>query len=359
MLVPPLHVPVFAWLLLAPAAAGSSSPARNPEMDAASYDFVAQFSVPLLPAVPNVVDLIEGIPGVSGSNDHHWLLVRNCSSGRDEAVLISGGTATPERAGTLIFTPSRSCERGWYLTSASGGLAEALHSAPRPAVVFAPSVVTVYGTVTPPTGSSIRCAGAGTMSSNDGAPCTLLFSPSVNGTALFNVVNDHVSIRDFRLEADTDAFVPMPGNAAVHALQRGVGSAASILLENLDIYGFFNGLVLDGTANSVVNNIQVANTASDGFVSKQAQGYWSNMQAINCGGHGLVLAEATYAHGVQPFMKSMQVFNTVSLSLCRSVALSLCCFIPLLYCCRCSIVEAGVFTRLRVASSLSTFTSTM
>ena len=60
--------------------------------------------------------------------------------------------------------------------------------------------------------------------------------------------------------------------------------AESIMLEDMDIYGFFNGSLLDSTMNSVVTNIQVANTVSNAIISRSAQRYmyWTNLQSINC-----------------------------------------------------------------------------
>ena len=45
------------------------------------------------------------------------------------------------------------------------------------------------------------------------------------------------------------------------------------MLEDMDIYGFFNGSLLDSTMNSVVTNIQVANTVSNAIISRSAQRY--------------------------------------------------------------------------------------
>jgi hypothetical protein len=158
---------------------GAVGPGRT-AVDGHAYNFPPQVrGGHLTAAVPNIITPTAGVPGISGTDQNHWLLISSCSGG-DQTVLIAGGTAAHGANGTLVFTPLKACAPGWTVQSASGGLDEALRSAPAAAAVeFSPQVapVVIHATVTPPRGSSILCQGGNPMSSNPGPACAIVFSP--------------------------------------------------------------------------------------------------------------------------------------------------------------------------------------
>jgi len=67
-------------------------------------------------------------PGVNGTDSGHYLYISGVT-GTAEAVLITGGTAVEGNpSGTVIFTPANNHSGAWTLSSATGGIQEAICS---------------------------------------------------------------------------------------------------------------------------------------------------------------------------------------------------------------------------------------
>jgi hypothetical protein len=76
--------------------------------------------------VVNTVTLTPVPKGINGSDQHHYILISG-GIGNTEIVLITGGTATSGgTSGTITFTPAFAHSGAWALSSATGGIEEAI-----------------------------------------------------------------------------------------------------------------------------------------------------------------------------------------------------------------------------------------
>lgn len=73
----------------------------------------------------NTITLPAGINGLNGVDTNHYLYISG-GTGTAEAVLITGGTYTPNLGGTVIFTPANNHSGAWTIQSATSGIQEAM-----------------------------------------------------------------------------------------------------------------------------------------------------------------------------------------------------------------------------------------
>lgn len=99
----------------------------TPSYPAANYIFTsAAQSGALTGGTAANITLTTCPPGVNGSDTFHPLYIGGAGA---ESVIITGGTcASGSLPGTLQFTPTNNHPSGWTLTSANGGVSEALQA---------------------------------------------------------------------------------------------------------------------------------------------------------------------------------------------------------------------------------------
>lgn len=103
---------------------------RSGSINASLFNFAAQTpGVDLTGGVMNVVTLSPVPAGVNGTDIEHWVYISGGTGGPPEAVLITGGTAVQGAAsGTIIFTPASNHTGTWQISTATGGIQEAICS---------------------------------------------------------------------------------------------------------------------------------------------------------------------------------------------------------------------------------------
>lgn len=236
--------------------------------------------------------------GVAGAHTDHYYYISG-GVGTAETVLGTGGTCTSgASSGTLTFTTVNTHTGSWTFASATAGIQEALYaSSTNKYVRIPPGSYTVRQTISPPAASVIEGPGAN-MSSN-AAPATITFT-SLN-SPLFKVWTDHVRISGLKLVQSGTA---VAGNAAVTTLAENDGdpyNAQAPMITDLEIQGFYNGIVVDGSSNAVVERNQVLQCVNDGFQSLGGGGRWNNNLANSNSGDGLKVSAGTYRSGVPRF----------------------------------------------------------
>ena len=119
-----------------------------PFLNAKNYNFAAQSPGGSLAAGANVVTIAPVPPGVNGSNTGYSVYISG-GAGTAEAAPVSGGTAVAGApSGTLIITCANTHSGAWTITSASGGIQEAVCALPaNGGVVVVASDVTLYTNV--------------------------------------------------------------------------------------------------------------------------------------------------------------------------------------------------------------------
>ena len=115
----------------------------------------------------NTVTLASCPLSVAGANANHYVYLSG-GTGTAESVLITGGTCTSGAAtGTITFTAANTHTGAWTVSSASGGLQEALYSVAdgaKVAVVVPEGTYNVYSTVSGGTRPvTISCASLGAI----------------------------------------------------------------------------------------------------------------------------------------------------------------------------------------------------
>jgi len=164
------------------------------------FDFTAiQPGGSLTSGIGNTVTIAVVPKGVNGTDTNHYLYISG-GTGAAEAVLITGGTATAGGLNqTLIFTPANNHSGAWTITSASGGLAEAIQDATY-RVINLTSNITLYNTVTIP--ATFQINGNGYTATWDG--------PSLGN--MFHIAGDNVTVQNFKAVLDdAEAFVKNSG----------------------------------------------------------------------------------------------------------------------------------------------------
>lgn len=123
----------------APPGGGTSSPnnwlttTNPPIVDVRRYNFPSvqqSIAMTLNAGVSNTVNLASCALGMSGTNIGYSVYISGGSGGPAEADLVTGGTCNgiSTSPGTLVFTPAFPHSGGWSISSASGGIAEALYA---------------------------------------------------------------------------------------------------------------------------------------------------------------------------------------------------------------------------------------
>lgn len=181
---------------------------RKPNVTGTSYEYSA---LPLVSAVDyqfsqapggsisigaNTVTLTPCPSGVAGADASHYVYL-SAGTGTAEAVLLTGGTCTSAAStGTIIFTAANTHSGAWTVTSATGGIQEALLANSSHAV-FLPAAGTyaVYAQIYVPwSGASIEGAGS-TITDNTTSGNLFFFDggTSQSRNALHNVYINTIS----------------------------------------------------------------------------------------------------------------------------------------------------------------------
>ena len=105
--------------------------ANPPWLLSTDFDFPAQQPGGTLTGGVGASITLTPVPlGVNGSDTGHYVYI-SAGTGAAEAVLITGGSATSGAAsGTLTFTPANNHSGAWTVTSATGGVQEAISYLP-------------------------------------------------------------------------------------------------------------------------------------------------------------------------------------------------------------------------------------
>jgi hypothetical protein len=270
-----------------------------------AHDFLPQTPGGSLTVGSNVLTLAPVPQGVNGADQKHYLYI-DSGTGTPEAVLITGGTAVSGAAsGTLFITCANTHSGAWRIQSATGGIQEAAIQARAAGggIVYVRGIVTVRATISVPTGVTITGAGSG-LSSGPNPAAQINFTP-LNLT-LFECFGDHFAISNMKLQQQGTA---VAGNVAIYTLQGDATHlAGSPYLQKLEIEYFYNAVIIDGSALCYVNNISAYKTVSDAFISRGAQGFWSDLVVTAAGGSSFVLASPTLAATVGPMMSGLHSF---------------------------------------------------
>ncbi|MCU1273241.1 MAG: hypothetical protein JWO48_672, partial [Bryobacterales bacterium] len=161
-----------------PGPAGPIGPAGSSGLGilATAYNFAAQTPGGSLSAgIAATVTMLPCPTGLNGADSGHYLYISG-GTGTAEAVLITGGTCTSGAGtGTVVFTPANSHTGGWTVTSASGGIQEAVCGLPSTGgdvVATVPVVLQANVSFCGKNPVSIRTTGVtgtGVLPSSDGA----------------------------------------------------------------------------------------------------------------------------------------------------------------------------------------------
>ncbi len=128
-----------------PAVAAFADP---PYIPSADYNFPAQAPGGSISIGSNSITMAPCPLGVNGSSANHYLQLSG-GTGTAEAALITGGTCTSgATTGTVIVTAANTHSGAWTVTSASGGIQEAVKAFPNGAVIILPAgTTTITGKV--------------------------------------------------------------------------------------------------------------------------------------------------------------------------------------------------------------------
>ncbi len=105
--------------------------APEPYIVAADYDFPAQTPGGTLTATVGASVTLTPVPlGVNGADTGHYVYI-SAGTGAAEAVLITGGSAVSgASSGSITFVPANSHSGAWTISSATGGVQEAISVLP-------------------------------------------------------------------------------------------------------------------------------------------------------------------------------------------------------------------------------------
>src|SRR4029077_3971729 len=108
--------------------AGAQNPPAKPSRYATEYNWSISPGGDLGQPGDKLVNLPSCPPGVTGKEPEYWVLLSG--SGISEPAKVTGGTCAGDgRAGSLRFTTANAHTAGYAISSASGGLQEALIAA--------------------------------------------------------------------------------------------------------------------------------------------------------------------------------------------------------------------------------------
>ena len=108
--------------------ARAQNPAARPSKYATEYNWSISPAADLGQPGDRVVNLPSCPPGVTGNEPEYWIFISG--SGTSEPAKVNGGTCAGDgRPGSLRFTTANAHSAGYAISSASGGLQEALIAA--------------------------------------------------------------------------------------------------------------------------------------------------------------------------------------------------------------------------------------
>jgi len=245
----------------------------------------------LIGGISNTITLPNVPLGVNGADSKHYLYISG-GTGAAEAVLITGGTATEGSTNqTLTFTPANSHSGAWTLSSATGGIQEAIIHAPKSssvgyqAKIYIPQNVTSYATINIPV-SAYVIEGAGYFGATITRPGT------TSNYHMFELTAG--SICEFR-NISLSAVSNVPPFALIHSL----GNANLRVLNTQLLNGYF-GILAEQPASLYVYESSWVNGVNDGQPQGGIKviGPASNIYIANCVIGGYVTGSNFNATGV-------------------------------------------------------------
>lgn len=264
------------------------------------YTFAVQpvGSPSLTAGITNTVTLATVPLGLNGSDVLHYIRISG-GTGTAEVVLVTGGTATSGGTNqTLSFVPANNHSGGYFLGTATAGIAEALNISSH--VYIPPGTYDLYGTVTPQAGSRIE--GGGFFA------CNLRWN-NLN-SKMFNLINDNITVTDMTFNQVGTAVSGSIGIASAGAGSLGAGLCNNAFLERLNLVAFYNAVSTHGGGGSFnLSDVYINNCVAGGVLSRASQGYWNHVVVVNNGGNAITLSPAAGSGGVTPFMSGIQTYN--------------------------------------------------
>ena len=312
-------------VLLAGTVANAQTSAKFRKMDAYITDGVYNAAMHAFPAkIPSVVAertltggvgatltfsaAMGGCPvGVAGADANHSLYISG-GVGTAEAVLITGGTCTSGAAsGTITFTPANTHSGTWNITSATGGIQEALSVAGAAgATINLPlGTTTMRSDLTVVTPSQLEGQGRGAVTFSFSGSTGLKMNPTsaVLGVAMRNVTINTTS-------TTTHAWtISKLTNAAFENIQiNGPGSGAG---------GTNNGINIAVFARSSMRNIEVRKFNGDciAFNGESSGGiYGANITMDECGAYDFNFTRTTAADSGDYYWYKLTGLNSTSVA---------------------------------------------
>jgi hypothetical protein len=243
------------------------------------YNFTAQTPGGTLTGGVGTTVTLTPVPvGVAGADTGHYLYISD-GTGTAEAVLITGGTATSgATTGTVTFTPANNHSGAWTITSATGGIQEALNipsilASYANTVLIPPVVITLRSPIN--ISKTCRLIGSGMYLTN------LLIPLAATFTGIEIETSDPVELRDFQLATQT---TPRAAGTGITVDGTGANVNSFSIFENLYVLNqdiginFINAQLfrLVGTTVSGCRQIavKVASTVSPDNGDSVISGCW-------------------------------------------------------------------------------------
>jgi hypothetical protein len=128
---PPLFLAFIFFIVACQPEAAAQNPVARTTRYATEYDWSAAPTEELAQAGSRIVKLTSCPPGVKGNEPEYWVLIgASADSGNSEPVKVTGGTCAGDgHPGTLQITTAKPHSAGYKVSSASGGLQEAIIAA--------------------------------------------------------------------------------------------------------------------------------------------------------------------------------------------------------------------------------------
>jgi parallel beta-helix repeat protein len=243
-------------------------------VSATDYNFSAQTPGGSLAAGSNSITMTPCPLGMNGTDTLHYVYISG-GTGTAEAGVITGGSCTAgATTGTVIVTLANTHTGAWTITSACGGVPEAIQTvstAGGGTVMLSASTVTLYAQLSMP--SNVALVGKGSSSIirlvDNGWPPTTATGPFYNAlvaTLVAITTADHavnVNFSDFTLDMN---------GATNHNLVQG-GSALSVVncdgncvIEGINLIGMHSGgRAISGLANVGLGGLVIRRNTVRGY----------------------------------------------------------------------------------------------
>ena len=268
------------------------------------YAFTAQSPGGTLSTGANTITLTPVPRGVNGSDSNHPVYVSG-GTGTAESCLITGGSGTAGQAsGQIIINCSNTHSGAWTIQSATAGIQEALQAQVKPYVRIPPGVYSIYGPITPPAAATIE--GPSAAYDNLAAPCTLNYIPLTGN--LFNVINDHVTVRGLVLYGATSG-TATTSNGIYSSGYSGHGTVATLQLDDLYSWGFYHGYYLETLSNVSGLRVRAHANVSHGFVFANVNGHFFDVFSEANGGDALHMQADPGGGNANPNVSGLETFN--------------------------------------------------